>query len=745
MRWIARLIKIMTVAGLTIMIIAGLVFAYYYQETDLDADKLIHYSPQVSSEILDRHGKRLAFVFKKRHRLYATYDEIPPYLIEALVAIEDTKFFEHSGVNPDAILRAIVRDIRAGHFVEGGSTITQQLIKITLLSNAKKLERKIREAVLALKIEQSLSKEQILERYLNEIPYGNNYFGVKTAAQGYFHKDLSELTLKESALLVGLPNAPSYYNPLRHYKRALNRANAILYRMKTLGWITEKEYRQASKKSPPVYRSGLTQNVAPYIIDELLRRFKGRFGDIRTGGYTIYTTIDVGMQAIARQSVKTAFDRVCKRFGDDANTTDLNGALVAVESSTGDILAMVGGVDYRKSAFNRITMTRRQPGSAFKPFVYQTALDMGYNPATKLTDLARSFRYKVNGRETTWSPRNYERDYQGFIALREALVHSRNLATVNLVYDIGVELIRQRLALLDVPHIPKDLSIALGNIGLSPLKMAQIYTVFSNHGHMIEPRLVSKIVSRSGTVLYETFPKEIANFTRPEQAYLMTDILQDVVKRGTGRRAQAKGIELAGKTGTTNQGIDAWFCGYSPTITTIVWYGRDANRPIGKHATGGSVAAPAFAAFYRKLLKLYPKTPRTFERPDKVMEGKIEGHPELYTAISPLPGMPIRASQSAETRQTEKTEQVEETEPVEQTKQTAQIEKTESMPQDIQIFETIQEDTDDMEVISISDNDSDYDTGVSSQDTERPPEPIDPIHLKPKPPHPVGGDGKAMF
>ncbi len=723
---IAKLIKFLTVLGLIGVLVLVGSFLYFYQQTELEADKLINYTPDTSSEILDRHGKRLAYIFKKRHRLYATYDEIPPYLIEALVAIEDTKFFEHKGVNPDAILRAIVRDIKARRFVEGGSTITQQLIKITLLSSEKKLRRKIREAILALKIESKLSKEQILERYLNEIPYGNNYYGVKTAAQGYFHKELRDLTLKESVLLVGLPNAPSFYNPLKHYKRALNRANAILYRMKTLGWITEDEYLKASKETPKVYRTTLTQNVAPYIVDELLRRFKGKFGDIRTGGYKIYTTIDLDMQKIARESLKNNFLRVAKKYGDDPNATKLNGALVAVENQTGDILAMVGGVDYRKSAFNRVTMTRRQPGSAFKPFVYQTALDMGYNPATKLTDLARTFRYTVNGKEKIWAPRNYERDYKGFITLREALVHSRNLATVNLVYDIGVEVIRKRLALLDVPDIPKDLSIALGNLGLSPLKMAQIYTVFSNSGHMIEPRLVSKIVSREGTVLYETKPKEIADFTRPEQAYLMTDILKDVIRRGTGRNAAVEGLELAGKTGTTNNGVDAWFCGYSPTVTTIVWYGRDNNGPIGKHATGGSVAAPAFADFYRKLLDLYPNLPKRFEIPKGVYVGKIDGHKELYTKISPLPGSTPRAPKSISDIFDD-------------------IEDKASNNSVQSDSETIDDTaTEDMEVIHLEDDPVVRETKNHSKERQ---EEIDPLHLKPVKPRPAdsGDNGEALF
>jgi penicillin-binding protein 1A len=634
------------IKGFIVLMLAGAaaafaLFIYMYDEVSLDADKLINYKPEISSEIFDRNGKRLAYVFKKQHRLYARYDELPAFLVEGVVAMEDTKFFEHPGINPDAILRALIKDIKAGRFVEGGSTITQQLVKNKLLNRQKKLMRKLKEAILAIKIEHELTKEEILERYLNEISYGNNYYGVKTAAQGYFHKNLNELTLKEAAMLVGIPNAPSYYNPVRHYKRALNRANNVLYRMKSLGWITESQYLQAVKESPKVYKTSLTQNIAPYIVDEVVRRYKGKLGDIRTGGYKIYTTVDMRLQDAAKAALKEAWLKTVKRYKEDGNTTTINGAMVVVDNDTGDILALVGGVDYKKSAFNRATQSKRQPGSAFKPFIYQTALDMGYNPATPLPDLARTFQYYVNGKPHLWQPRNYERNFKGFISLREALVHSRNLATVNLVADIGVSTIRRRLAFLDVPHIPKDMSIALGNLGLSPLKMAQIYTVFSNGGHMIEPRLVSKIISKEGAIIYETRPKEIVDFTTPAQAYLMTDILKDVVKRGTGRKAAVKGIELAGKTGTTNKNVDAWFCGYSPEVETIVWFGRDNNRPIGKGATGGAVAAPAFSAFYKRLLRIEPETKRKFEMPEGVYVGEYEGRKELYTDISPLPKEPV--------------------------------------------------------------------------------------------------------
>ena len=681
-------------------------FIYAYEEISLDADKLINYKPETSSVILDRNGEKLAYVFKKQHRLYARYDELPSFLVEGLVAMEDTKFFEHNGVNPDAILRAIVKDIQAGKFVEGGSTLTQQLIKNKILTNEKKLARKIKEAILALKIEHELSKEDIIERYLNEISYGNNYFGVKTAANGYFHKELNELTRKEAAILVGLPNAPSYYNPLKHYKRALNRANNVLYRMKSIGWITHSDYLKAVKESPKIYKTSLTQNIAPYIVDEVLRRFKGKLGDIRTGGYQIYTTIDMKQQAIARDAVDFSYKKALKKYKEKPEKSTLNAAFVAVESKTGDILAMVGGVDYKKSAFNRATQSKRQPGSAFKPFIYQTALDMGYNPASTLTDLARTFQYFYKGKPKVWAPKNYERDFKGFISFREALVHSRNLATINLVSALGVSTIRKRLAFFNIPHIPKDMSIALGNLGLSPLKMAQIFSVFANSGHMIEPRLVSKIISKEGAVIYATRPKEIEDFSTPEQTYLMTDVLKDVIKRGTGRNARVKGIELAGKTGTTNNNIDAWFCGYSPTIETIVWFGRDDNKPIGHGATGGATAAPAFAYYYKKLLEIYPETKRTFDIPQDVFRGEYKGKSELYTEHSPLPSQK-KPQNEYERMLNEDNENMNDITPEEETGLIEMIdmgEEIEEIEDDIGLAETINIDDDPVYEIQVDDD-----------------------------------------
>ena len=612
-------------------------FIYAYNEIKLDMDKIVNYRPKTSSVILDHKGNKIANIMQGQHRLYAKYDEMPGFLIEALIAIEDTRFFEHNGVNPDAIIRAALRNYEAGKKVEGGSTITQQLVKKILLSPKKSYTRKLKEAILSIKVENELTKEQILERYLNEISFGRGYFGVKTASKGYFHKELDKLTLKEATLLIGLPNAPSYFNPVRHLDRALKRANTILTRMRKLGWIHEDEYVEAIKETPEIYHDTLTQNIAPYVTDEVVRRLKKEFPDIKIGGYTIYTTIDMKEQKIARKALNYAYRKALKRYKESSKKSTLNGALLAVDNKTGDIKAMVGGVNYKKSAYNRATMMERQPGSAFKPFLYQIALDLGYNPATELTDVARTFQYYRNGKRVIWRPKNYESNFVGFIKLREALVHSRNLATINLVTEIGVERIFEKLKALKIPHIPQDMSISLGNLGLSPAKMAEIYSAFANGGHMIEPRLISKVVSRDGTVIYEAKNQEIADFTKPEQAYLMTDILRDVVIRGTGRNAQVSGIEVVGKTGTTNRNVDAWFCGYSPAQEVIVWIGRDNNRPIGRGATGGATAAPAFAYFFKRLYELYPKLPKKFKVPNGVYNSRDGVISELYTDTSPLP------------------------------------------------------------------------------------------------------------
>ena len=632
-----------------------LVLGYFLQVYKYDISSLVNYNPNQTTRIYDKDGNKIANLFEKKHRYYASFEEIPPRVIEALVAIEDTSFFEHPGINLDAIFRAAIKVIKAGRAVEGASTITQQLVKNVLLTREKKLSRKIKEAIYALKLERHLTKEQILERYLNEIYFGHGYYGIKTAADGYFHKRLEDLSLKEMAILVGLPKAPSTYAPTKNYEISMGRANRVLKRMKVLGWIDQATYQEEIARTPKVYDDTLTQNKAPFIVDEVVRRMlKKGMDDIKTGGYNVYTTVDLRLQEAARVAVKKAYDMSLERIeaykikdqeillkdptwevAADVNTSLLNGALVSLEAKTGNILAMVGSTDYSKSSYNRATQGRRQPGSAFKPFIYQVGIDLGFSGATKLVDVSRTYKYEKDGEELKWQPKNYEKNYKGLIPLREALVHSRNLATINLVNEIGLYKLLKQLDKFGIENLPRDLSVSLGTISLSPLQLAKYYSSFANEGIQIEPSLISTI-EKNDKVVYEH--QEITRFiTEPTQAFIMTSILRDVVKRGTGRRARARGIELAGKTGTTNNNVDGWFAGYSPTIQTIVWFGNDDNSPMHRWETGGKIAGPAFKMYYESVLELYPQIKRKFDVPEGIVEVKMGRRTEYFSDISKPP------------------------------------------------------------------------------------------------------------
>lgn len=611
---------------------------YFYTEIHFEANTLIDYKPQLTTQVYDRNGRLVANLFDKENRIYATFDEIPPRLIEALLAIEDTSFFEHSGINAEAIFRAAIKDIQVGKLAEGASTLTQQLVKNAILSREKTFARKFKEVLLAMKVDAELSKEEILERYLNEIYFGHGYHGIKTASLGYFQKELSELTLKECAILVGLPRAPSYYDPTKNYEESLERASRVLSRMHKLGWINDSEFARALKERPKVYDDTPTRNVIPYVVDEAFKQVYKEFPDIKNGGYRIDLTIDLSIQALAKEALKYGYDRIVARG--EKEKEQLNGAIVVMENSTGEILALVGGIDYYKSQFNRATQTSRQPGSAIKPFIYQIALNMGYSGASQIPDIARTFVLDTNEseegvEESKWQPKNYEGDYRGLISLRDALVHSRNLATINLVSDIGLSTVYSEMKGFGFENIPYDLSLALGSMGISPLKLSEAYSIISNYGVKVEPFLVKRVTDRFGKT--KTFEPRSKKMFEPAQAYLLIDILKDVIKYGTGEMAKVEGIELAGKTGTTNKNIDAWFCGFSPTIQTIVWYGKDNNTPMRKGETGGVAAAPAFGYFYTRLLAMNPEIKRSFDRPEGIFEYKIGSRSELFTDISKPP------------------------------------------------------------------------------------------------------------
>ncbi len=623
---------------ITFSVIMGLIVLY--SQIRLDLDKIVNYTPRLTTQFFDKNGIHLGNVFDRENRLYAKYNSIPSGITEALVAIEDTKFFEHNGINIDAILRAIIKDIKAMALVEGASTLTQQLVKTMVLTRDKKLIRKLKEIMLALRLESLLTKEEILERYLNQVYFGHGYYGIRTASLGYFHKELDQLNLKEIAILVGLPRAPSFYDPTRNLKYSLIRGNQVIKRLKTLGWISTTEYETAINYIPTVYDDTLSKNKAPYILDTAISELKNDVEDLKTGGYKIHLTVDAQAQRISREALKYGYDRIVRRdrnYDTNQSTSKtLNGAIIVLENNTGAILSMVGGVDYQTSSFNRARQSVRQPGSAIKPFIYQVALNLGYSTASNLVDISRTYKYYTSdNEEKVWEPENYEKNLKGLTTFRYALVHSRNLATINLVTDIGIDILYKELERYGFKNIPFDLSIALGSFGISLVDLSEKYTIFSNHGIMVKPYLIASMTNR-----YEqqvVFRKEEKYITSPSQAYLMTSILKDVVQTGTGKNARVNSIEIVGKTGTTNNNIDAWFCGYSPSLQTIVWYGNDDNKPMGRRETGGRTAAPAFAYFYRNWLKLHPEIQRKFVQPNNVFTLKFNNKDEVFTKISDMP------------------------------------------------------------------------------------------------------------
>jgi penicillin-binding protein 1A len=622
------------------LIISILIFLNYiiytYISIRFDINKVINYNPSLTTQFFDKNDKLIANIFDKENRLYVSYKDIPTKVIESLIAIEDTKFFEHNGININAITRASIKVIKARKLVEGASTITQQLIKIMVLSRQKKFSRKVKEILLALRLETILSKEEILERYLNEIYFGHGYYGIKTASQGYFRKELYQLNLKEIAMLVGLPKAPSFYDPTIRYNFAVQRANQVINRLNNLGWITKQTYEYAINYNPTIYDDTLTKNKAPYVIDYAIKLLNKDISDIKTGGYKVNLTIDLKTQEIARKSLQYGYDKIIKRDNDinKSYTKTLNGGIITIENHTGKILAMLGGVDYKKSSFNRAVQSQRQPGSSIKPFLYQVALDSGYSTISNLVDISRSYDYQKDNETKIWKPQNYGNKYKGLIKLKNALIKSRNLATINLVTDIGIDIMYKKLKLFGIENIPYDLSMTLGSFSISILKLSEAYTIFSNNGIKVKPYLIKDIINRNEDSI--SFIKEDKYIISKEQSFLMTSILQDVVKKGTGRNARVNNIQIAGKTGTTNNNVDAWFCGYSPTIQTIIWYGNDDNKPMQKTETGGRSSGTAFSYFYKEYLKIYPETKRKFNKPTNLKEIVINGKKEYFTKQSPI-------------------------------------------------------------------------------------------------------------
>ncbi|GHR59179.1 penicillin-binding protein 1A [Helicobacter pylori] len=634
------------------LIIVGLLailIAQVWVSTNKDIAKIKDYRPSVASQILDRKGRLIANIYDKEFRFYARFEEIPPRFIESLLAVEDTLFFEHGGINLDAIMRAMIKNAKSGRYTEGGSTLTQQLVKNMVLTREKTLTRKLKEAIISIRIEKVLSKEEILERYLNQTFFGHGYYGVKTASLGYFKKPLDKLTLKEITMLVALPRAPSFYDPTKNLEFSLSRANDILRRLYSLGWISSNELKGALNEVPIVYNQTSTQNIAPYVVDEVLKQLDQLDG-LKTQGYTIKLTIDLDYQRLALESLRFGHQKILEKIAKEKPKTNasnedednLNASMIVTDTSTGKILALVGGIDYKKSAFNRATQAKRQFGSAIKPFVYQIAFDNGYSTTSKIPDTARNFEngnYSKNSEQNhAWHPSNYSRKFLGLVTLQEALSHSLNLATINLSDQLGFEKIYQSLSDMGFKNLPKDLSIVLGSFAISPIEAAEKYSLFSNYGTMLKPMLIESITDQQNDVKIFT-PMETKKIISKEQAFLTLSVLMNAVENGTGSLARIKGLEIAGKTGTSNNNIDAWFIGFTPTLQSVIWFGRDDNTPIGKGATGGVVSAPVYSYFMRNILAIEPSLKRKFDVPKGLRKEIVDKIPYYSTpnSITPTP------------------------------------------------------------------------------------------------------------
>ena len=548
--------------------------------------------------VFDRHGKP-AFSYFVEQRISVPLDRVSPHMVDAIIAVEDRRFYRHFGVDPVRIFGAAFRNLRAGRIVEGGSTITQQLARAAQLSPVRTYERKIREILVAARLEERYTKRQILEEYLNTVYFGEGYYGVEAASRGYFGKGAADLDPAEAALLAALVRSPSYDAPCVSRVRATKRRNLVLALMERQGRLSAEERRAAAATSVPdashkgAGATGLATSAGTgqYFEEELRRQLFQRFGADRVlrGGLRVYSTYDPDLQREAERAIAA---RVAQIAGSRKAARGLQGSLVAMSPETGDVYALVGGRDFQESSFNRATQARRQAGSAFKPIIYAAALERGYAPGTLLKELDTP----IEGAEPWLPGGEHERDEY---TLRRALKVSSNRAAAQLMQQVGMTTTvyyAQRLGIESrLPMVP---SLALGTGEVTLLELTAAYSAFANKGSVAAPRLLLRVEDAGGTGIWFADERHVQAIS-PTTAYLMSSMLSDVVSSGTAAKARAAGFTLpaAGKTGTTDDYADAWFVGYTPHLLTGVWFGLDQPAPIMREGFAGTVAVPAWARF----------------------------------------------------------------------------------------------------------------------------------------------------
>ncbi|HXX56888.1 MAG TPA: penicillin-binding protein 1A [Thermodesulfovibrionales bacterium] len=570
----------------------------YWNLSDLPAIRSLEEYPPIGSSLVYSSGGKVLAEFYIERRTFTPHYRIPDRVKKAFIAIEDVRFYYHPGVDFIGILRALYQDIRMRSIAQGGSTITQQLAKMLFLKPERSMKRKIKEIALSIQIEKHYTKDEILGLYLNQAYFGTRAYGIEAAAQTYFGKTIHELTIGESALLASLPKAPSFFSPFKNPERARERRSVVLKQMLEHKFITRKEYEEAEREPLPTVPH-FRKYDAPYFVEMLRHALETRYGnDLYTAGYKIYSTIDSTMQKAAEEAVANGIAALEKRIGATPQA-----ALVAVDLRTGAVRAMVGGSDFWKNQFNRATQALRQPGSAFKPFVYLTAIREGMTVNDMILDAPLSFHGAAPGQ--IWSPKNYDGKYHGPVTLKTALAKSLNAATVRLAVKLGIENIIDTAQSLGIrsklqPYLP----IALGASDVTLFEMVSAYGTFAT-GEYFAPMLYEKILNKEDMPLEEKKP-ESAELLSAEDTDEMKTLLHAVVEEGTAQKAKELKRTLYGKTGTTNDFTDAWFIGFDDRLVVGVWTGRDDHKSLGAKETGAKAALPIWIEFMKKVP---PQTP----------------------------------------------------------------------------------------------------------------------------------------
>ncbi len=723
------------ILGGLVMAAAAVGIAYWYVGRDLPKiSSLLDYRPSIITSIYSDDDRKIGEFYKER-RIVIPLSEMPETLILAFIAAEDSRFFMHQGIDIFSIVRAFFKNIEAGAIVQGGSTITQQLTKSFFLTPEKSYRRKLKEAILAYRIDRRFSKEEILFLYLNQIYLGHGAYGVEAAAENYFGKSAKELNLSECSMLAGLPQAPSRYSPFQYPERAKERQIYVLNRMISEGYISNIQATEAINTPIDIKsrRNWYIEQV-PFYTEYVRQYIENQYGDhaLYHQGLKIYTAVNIEMQTMARNALLKGLSDLDKRQGyrgprkrlkadeiesffqkpreteeplqegrivqgvvigidsqdksasirlhgdrgklgmdsmrwahagpearvdrvdgvlhvgdvilvrlqkkdHKSNLWDLQleqqprvqGALLCLAAETGEVKAMVGGRDFKESQYNRAIQSRRQPGSAFKPVIYAAALDKGYTPATVLID--SPIVYENADPNIIWKPQNYEGKFKGRILFRDALAQSRNVVTIKLLQDIGIDYAIEYARNLGITSpLSRDLTIALGSSGVSLLELVKSYSVFNNQGYLIEPVFIKRIEDRDGNVIEAAavVPRKVIE---KSTAYVMTSLLESVVQDGTGRRVRALNRPVAGKTGTTNNLFDAWFVGYTPRYVAGTWVGFDEEKPLGNGETGSRAASPIWLEFMQQVLEGKPV--RVFQVPEGVVFTKIDAD----TGLLPIP------------------------------------------------------------------------------------------------------------